>query len=443
MSNSVIAAAMFGSMMVLLATGQRLFAVIGFVAAGFAMALWGQGHGVQIPFDALINLMNWYALLSLPLFIYMGYMLSESGIANDLYEMFYVWSGRLKGGLAIGTIILMVFISAMNGLSVAGMTVGTSISLPELLRRGYDKRMVTGVIQAGSSLGIMVPPSVVLILYGMIAHQPIGRLWLAGVLPGLLLAGLFCLYILIRCKWQPHLAPMLSRNEQQQITWKQRLRLLRSGLWPIIIIFSMTGLFFMGVTNLVQSSAVGALAATVATVVKGRMTRQVMREALHKTLNVSCMFMWIVLAAMAFGAVFDGLGAGDALLELFVTNWEMSPWLVLIMMQLSFLVMGTFMDDTAMLLIVAPVYIPMVQQLGFNPIWFGILYTVTCQIAYITPPFGYNLFLMRALAPPQVTLSDIYQSIVPFLLIMIIGLAILMAFPQIALWLPNLYYGAG
>jgi tripartite ATP-independent transporter DctM subunit len=385
--------------------------------------------------------MNWYPLLTLPLFIFMGYMLSESGIAGDLYRMFHVWMGPLNGGLAIGTVILMVAISAMNGLSVAGMAVGASIALPEMLRRGYDKVMVTGVIQAGSSLGIMIPPSVVLVLYGMIARQPVGQLWLAGVFPGLLLAGLFIIYITIRCKLQPHLGPALPVEERREISWSEKFSLLRAGILPLVIIFSMTGLFMLGVTSLVESSAVGAGAATLAALFKGRLTRKVLDDTLHKSLSVSCMFMWVILAALCFGAVFDGLGAVHAIESLFLEEWNLSPWGVLIMMQLSYIIMGMFLDDTAMLVIVAPLYVPLVISLGFNPIWYGVLYTVTCQIAYMTPPFGYNLFLMRAMAPKEITLVDIYRSIIPFVLIMTLGLALIMLYPQIALWLPNLIYG--
>ncbi|HHZ78479.1 MAG TPA: TRAP transporter large permease subunit, partial [Candidatus Lambdaproteobacteria bacterium] len=334
-----------------------------------------------------------------------------------------------------------VAISAMNGLSVAGMAVGASIALPEMLRRGYDKVMVTGVIQAGSSLGIMIPPSVVLVLYGMIARQPVGQLWLAGVFPGLLLAGLFIIYITIRCKLQPHLGPALPVEERRGISWSEKFSLLRAGILPLVIIFSMTGLFMMGVTSLVESSAVGAGAATLAALFKGRLTRKVLDDTLHKSLSVSCMFMWVILAALCFGAVFDGLGAVHAIESLFLEQWNLSPWGVLIMMQLSYIIMGMFLDDTAMLVIVAPLYVPLVISLGFNPIWYGVLYTVTCQIAYMTPPFGYNLFLMRAMAPKEITLIDIYRSIIPFVLIMTLGLALIMIYPQIALWLPNLIYG--
>jgi len=441
MSYEVIALLMFASMMLMLLTGQRVFGAIGFVAVVAALALWGTG-GSELAFASAMKLMKWYPLLTLPLFIYMGYMLSESGIASDLYRMFHVWFGGLRGGLAVGTIGLMVAISAMNGLSVAGMAIGASIALPELLRRGYDKIMVTGVIQAGSSLGILVPPSVVLVLYGMIARQPVGQLWLAGVFPGLMMAGLFILYIVVRCRFQPHLGPVLPK-EDRDLPWREKIALLRAGLLPLFIFFSMTGLFLLGYTNLTESSAVGALAATLAAIAKRRLTMRVMEETLRKTLGITCMFMWIILAALCFGAVFDGLGAVKAIEGFFVDRLGLSPWEILILMQLSYLIMGTFLDDTAMLVIVAPLYVPLVGVLGFDLIWYGVLYTITCQIAYMTPPFGYNLFLMRAMAPKEVTLMDIYRSIVPFVAVMILGLILVMAFPEIALWLPQTFRLAG
>ena len=439
MSDEMTALAMFFLMLLLLLTGQRIFVVIGAIASLFAFFQWGPG-GVEIPFNASITLLNWYPLLTLPMFIYLGYMLSESGIADELYDMFHVFMGSIHGGLALGTLGLMVGIAAMNGLSVAGMSIGASIAVPELLKRNYDKRMISGVIQAGSSLGIMVPPSVVLVLYGMIARVPVGQLWLAGLIPGLMLAAMFMLYVLIRCRLQPSLGPPLPAEEREQMTLAQKLRLLRAGVLPLVIIFTMTGLFIMGVTSLVESSAVGAGLATAVTAVRGRLTRQVVHDTVRKTLTVSCMFMWVIMAALGFSAVFDGLGAGDALQNVFIERWDLHPWAVLIMMQVSFLIMGMFLDDTAMLVLVAPLYIPLVITLGFDPVWFGVLYTVTVQIAYMTPPFGYNLFLMRAMSPPEITLGDIYRSIVPFVLVMLFGLAVIMIFPQIALWLPELVY---
>ena len=494
----MIAIFMFSSMMLMLMTGQRVFGAIGAIASVAALALWGVG-GSDIPFSAVMKLMKWYPLLTLPMFIFMGYVLSESKIADDLYRMFHVWMGSVSGGLAIGTIGLMVLISAMNGLSVAGMAIGATIALPELLRRNYDKIMVTGVIQAGSSLGILVPPSVVLVLYALIAHQPVGQLWLAGIIPGLMMAGMFIIYIYIRCRITPSLGAPLSEEERKEydrisdepvhldlvllgiigalivafvmgfvpgkqvlmvilgliLAWsvvKQHLpwiihlkvtekhRLLTAGALPLLIFFAMMIPFVNGWTSLTESSAIGAMTAFAAAVLKKRMNWKVFETSVRNTLAISCMFMWIIVAAMGFGAVFDGLGAVHAIENLFTEQLGLSPWMILILMQLSFLVMGTFLDDTAMLVIVAPLYIPLVHQLGFNMIWYGVLYTVTTQIAYMTPPFGYNLFLMRAMAPPEISMKDIYASIIPFVLVMVLALILLMIFPDIALWLPKLIY---
>ena len=441
MSYDLIAITMFAGLMVLLLTGQRVFGAIGFVAVIAALALWGDRGGFDLAFAQAIKVMRWYPLLTVPMFIFMGYVLSESRIADDLYRMFHVWMGGISGGLAIGTIGLMVLISAMNGLSVAGMAIGATIALPELLRRSYDKRMVTGVIQAGSSLGILVPPSVVLVLYAMIARQPVGQLWLAGVFPGLLMAGLFILYIAIRCRISPELGPVLPAAERAAVPRAEKLRLLGAGILPLVVFAVMIVPFISGWTSLVESSVVGAAAAFIAAVLKGRMTKAVFEVSVRQTLAITCMFMWIITAALAFGAVFDGLGAVRAIETLFTEQLGLNPWVILILMQLSFLVMGTFLDDTAMLVIVAPLYVPLVDHLGFDLVWYGVLYTITCQIAYMTPPFGYNLFLMRAMAPPEITIRDIYRSIIPFVGVMVLALAVVMIFPQIALWLPDYVYG--
>ena len=440
MTPELITLFMFATMMALLFTGQRVFGVIGFVGAAAALMLWGRGSA-ELPFNAAFQVLNWYPLITVPFFVFMGYMLSESGIASNLYRMFHVWFGPVRGGLAMGTMGLMVLVSCMNGLSVAGMAIGATVALPELLRRGYDKIMVTGVIQGGSTLGILVPPSVVLILYAMIARQPILQLWLAGILPGLMMAVIFTIYIYVRCRIQPELGPAMPKEERDAISLREKLLLLRAGLLPLAVFGIMMGLFMTGVTSLVESSVVGALLATLAALVSGRLTRKVLEDTTRNTLSISCMFLWIILGALCFSAVYDGLGAVRAIETLLLNTFNLDPWGILILMLLSFVVMGMFLDDTAMLVIVAPLYIPLVKVLGFDLIWFGILYTITCQIAYITPPFGYNLFLMRALTPPEISIIDIYRSIIPFMLMMVLSLIILMIFPQIVLWLPNLYSG--
>ena len=255
-----------------------------------------------------------------------------------------------------------------------------------------------------------------------------------------MMATLFILYIYIRCRMNPDLGPVLS-VEDRDMPRAEKLRLLWAGALPVGIFAVMMVPFVNGWTSLVESSAIGAMAAFMTAVLKGRMTRQVFENTVRNTLGITCMFMWIILAALAFGAVFDGLGAVKAIESLFTEQLNLNPWTILILMQLSFILMGTFLDDTAMLVIVAPLYVPLVGELGFDLVWYGILYTITCQIAYMTPPFGYNLFLMRAMAPPEISIQDIYRSIGPFVAVMVGALVLVMVFPQIALWLPNYVYG--
>ena len=366
MSYELIALLMFASMLLLLATGQRVFGAIGFVATAFALALWGEG-GFEMPFNASFVLLNWYPLVTLPLFIYMGYMLAESGIADDLYRMFHVWAGPVRGGLAIGTIGLMVVISAMNGLSVAGMAIGATIALPGAaaarLRQGHGDGRHPGGQHArhpgpaerrADPLWHDRAPADRPALDGRRVPRPPARRACSSPTSR------------IRCWIQPDLGPPLPLKERQQISWGEKFRLLGAGIIPLLIFFFMTGLFLMGVTSLVESSAIGAAAATITALLRGRLTWQVMEDTIRQTLSVSCMFMWIILAALCFGAVFDGLGAVQAIRFLFLDEWGLGPWEVIILMQLSYLIMGMFLDDTAMLVIVAPLYVPLVIIFGLR-----------------------------------------------------------------------------
>ena len=435
-----IAALMFSTMLLMMITGQRVFGAIGFVAVVAALSLWGTG-GSDMGFGSIMKLMKWTPLLTLPMFVFMGYVMSESRMAEDLYKMFHVWFGPLPGGLAVGTILLMVMISVMNGLSVAGMAIGATIALPELARRGYDKQLISGVIQAGSSLGILIPPSVVMVLFSLIARAPVNQLWLAGILPGLLMATMFIVYIVIRAWLNPALAPRMTAEERAQVSWVERFTLLRAGLLPVLIFAAMMVPFIKGWASLTEASVIGAVTSVLAAAAKRRLSWSVFETSTRNTLAITVMFMLIIMAALSFGAVFDGLGAGRAIENFFLADLGLSPWQVLVLMQLSFLIMGTFLDDTAMLVIVAPLYVGLARQLGFDLVWYGILYTITSQIAYLTPPFGYNLFLMRAMAPPDYTLPVIYRSVFPFVGIMLVTLVIVGLFPQIALWLPQTVLG--
>jgi len=376
--------------------------------------------------------------LALPPFVFMGLILARSGVGDRLFQALYLWMGRIRGGLAMADVGFSCAVAAMSGTNVASTVTSTTISLPAMLKRKYDKILATGTVLAGGGLGFLIPPSVNFIIYGIIARVSIGHLWVAGILPGILLASMYIAYIGIRCRFQPHLGPPIPPEEQ--VGWGEKFRALRAGIAPIIIIFMVLGLLFMGVTTLIECSAIGAAGALVAALIHRRLNTQVIREAMHETLSATCLVMWIFSAAVLFSAVYDGLGAIDAIEPVL----RMAPGGALgtiVMMQLSFIFMGMILDDTAMLLIVAPLFIPIVSKLGFSLVWYGVLYVVNIQMAIITPPFGFTLFVMKGVAPKEVTMADIYRSVWPFVAVQAACLGLLIAFPQISLWLPSIVLG--
>lgn len=440
MSPELVALLMFGATISLLLTGRHIFIVIAGVATISALTLWGPRGGAAMVYLSTYSFTTWGILLAVPLFLFMGYILSRSGVADDLYQSFYHWMGGVRGGLAMGAIGLECLNAAMMGETAASTATGAVVSLPPLLKRKYDKLMITGAIQAGGALGILIPPSISFIVYGMISRQSIGHLWVAGILPGFLLASMYVAYIGIRCRLQPHLGPPIPLEER--VGWKGKFLSLRSAVGPVILIFSVIGLLLMGVTSILECAAIGAAGALVLAAIRRSLNWELLREVMTSTLQVTSFIMWIFVTAILFAAVYDGLGAVHAV-ENLLGMWELGRWGQLIFMQASFLLMGTILDDYAMLIIVAPLYIPIVARLGFNLVWFGVLYVINCQMAYLTPPFGYNLFIMRGVVPKDsgITLTDIYKSVIPFVAIQATCLGIVMAFPQIALWLPGVIFG--
>ncbi len=439
MSVEMIAFFMFTSMLLLLLTGREIFAVIGGVGTIAALFLWGLG-GEDMPFIAGYSFMKWSPLLVIPLFVFMGLTLQKSGMADKLFHAIYIWMGRVKGGLGMGTVGLCALIATMSGESAAGTVTAGTIALPSMLKRGYNKRMVTGLVQAGGALGFLIPPSIVFILYGMIAKVSIGQLWLAGAIPGLILATLYIVYIGIRCALNPSMGPPIPVDERA--SWGEKLHALVFGVPPLILIFLVLGLLFMGVTTIIECGAIGALGALILAAMNRRLNWGMMREILDETMMISSMFIWIFVTAILFSAVFDGLGAIHIVEKFLNSLAGGNRWGIMIIMQLSFFLMGMVLDDTAMLLIVAPLYIPIVKDLGFSPVWYGVLYVLNCQIAYLTPPFGYNLFIMRGIVPKDsgITMGIIYRSVIPFVILQIICLILVMVFPQLALWLPEVFF---
>ena len=442
MSIELIAALMFGSMILLLLTGRHIFFVIGAVAAISAFTLWGTG-GASMVYFSHWGVTRWYMLITLPLFILMGSIISKSRMAENLFEAIYKLAGGLPGGLGMGTIGLCSLIASMSGLNIAATVTAGTVALPPMLKRKYDKIMVTGIVQAGGALGFLIPPSIIFIVYGLIAKVSVIHLWVAGAIPGFLLAGMYIAYIAIRCRRNPKLGPPIPLEERRTITLRDKLISLRSGMVPLLLIFLVLGLLLMGVTSLIEIAAVGAMGALVIAAIYRELNWRVIKETMDSCFKTTTFIIWILMAALLFGSVFHGLGGEHVMERLLVIFGLENKWVILALMQLSFFAMGTCLDDTAMLLIVAPLYIPLAASLGFDLVWYGVLYVINCQMAYLTPPFGYNLFIMKGIVPKDsgITLTDIYKSVLPFVGIQALCLGIVIVFPQLALWLPNLILG--
>jgi tripartite ATP-independent transporter DctM subunit len=379
----------------------------------------------------------------------MGVMLEKSGVTEKMFQTVYLWAGGIRGGLAIGVVFICVILAAMCGIGgVATVTLGM-VAIPPLLNRGYSLRMVTGCIQAGGALGILIPPSIVMVLYSMITKVSVGRLFAGGLFPGLLLALFYIIYIAVRCYIQPSMGPAMPKEERNQVSLTEKLVSLQSLILPVMLIFIALGSIFMGVASPTEASALCAVGAIGTAAINRRLTFSAFKEALFQTSRIMGMAMWIAFASFVFASVFNYLG-GTELIEGIFDALHLGPWGVLILIQLSFFVLGAFLDDTAILFICMPVYAPIIVAEGFDPIWFGVLYVVNMQMAFITPPFGYCLFFMKGCVDElfkagsiknQIPMSEIYRSIIPYVLMQAVGLAVCMIFPQIILWLPNKIFG--
>jgi tripartite ATP-independent transporter DctM subunit len=440
MNVTLITIVMFVSMMALLITGRQVFLIVGAVATVSAMALWGTG-GIMMPHFNAVNMIYWDVMLSFPAFIFMGYMLAKSGMADALYDMIYKWMGGLKGGLGMGSIGISALIGAVQGTCVSGQVAMGLIALPSMLKRKYDKSIVTGLVQAGGGLGYLIPPSLVFILYGYLAKVPIGRLWVAGAIPGLILAGMYIAYIGIRCQIQPHIGPPIPPD--QRASWKEKFASMKAGLAPIGLLFMVMGLLLMGVTTVTESSAIGALGSIGITFAYRRFRWKDFVDVVDHTWRLTSIIMWIFVAAILFGAVYQGLGAAKAFDIMITGVVGQNPMLIVAMMVGIYILLGMVMDDFAMLIVTGHMFIPVLVGLDVNMVWFGVLYCVTVLIALMTPPFGFALFIMKGLLPKDsgITMVDIYKSIIPFVALNGILLALLIVYPEICLWLPRVVFG--
>lgn len=437
LSPLVLTIILFGSLVIALAAGLPLVFALGGVATLFIIFLWGTDALAVVAVRTYMA-MGMFMLVAVPMFIFMGAMLQKAGIADDMYNMMYHWMGALRGGLAAGTVLICTIFAAMVGISGAATVSMGLLALPSMLKRGYNKDIAIGSISAGGALGILIPPSVLMIILALFARLSVGKLFIGGVFPGLLLSGLFITYILIRSFFQKDLAPGVPKSEL--LPWRRKFLLMPSLILPLSLILLVMGSIFMGFATPSEASAIGAFGAIVCALIKRRLNWPNVIDALFTTMRLSAMVIWIVFAASVFTSLYAVTGAVDLMSDLLLAV-PGGRWGALITMQLMFFVLGMFFDPTGIVMLTTPIFFPVVILLGFDPIWFGILFVVNMEMGFLTPPFGFNLFYMKGVVPPGITMGDIYKSVIPFVGLQAIGLIIIMIFPQIALWLPSMMLG--
>ncbi len=436
MSIELLTVLFFGSLIVFLVLGLPLAFVLGGVSTAFLYFTWGP-DAFYIVASRMWTTMNNFTLIAIPLFILMAMLLERSGVAQNLYRMMHLWWGGVRGGLAIGTVGICGLFAAMCGISGAAVVSMGTIALPNMLKRGYDKELALGAINAGGGFGILIPPSILMVLYSLITGVSVGQLFAAGIVPGILLMVLVSLYIAIRCYIQPHMGPALPPEERSD--WGEKMRALGSVLLPIFIVVIVLGSIFGGLATPTEAAAIGVFGAIVAALVNRQFSFRMLSEACMRTFRLTAMVMWILFAAHAFSTAYNAMGAQSFILEMM----EYVPggaWGALAAILVILFLLGMVLDPVGIMLITLPVFLPIVQAHGFDPIWFGIVFIVMMEIGYMTPPFGFNLFYLKGVAPPEVTMGDIYRSVIPYTLVELFGLAIIIAFPALVLWLPQLVY---
>ncbi|MWD29909.1 TRAP transporter large permease subunit [Aquicoccus sp. SCR17] len=373
-------------------------------------------------------------LVTVPLFLFMGGLIRFSGIAEAAYDAVYKLIGHIPGGLAMGTVQVCTVFAAVTGITPPATTTMGQIAYPSMMKYDYDRSIAIGSIAAGGALGALIPPSVPFIFYGLLANVSIGDLFLAGIVPGLMLASFYVIYIGIRCRMQPHLGPGLPKEEKFSTAEKLRAVV---NIWPFaVLIFIVLGVIWGGIATPAEAAAFGAAGAFLINLLYRRLTWYVLRESLVSTLKLTGMGLWILIGATVYLNIFNSMGSQDLLTEL-VLAMPGGTTGIMLMMMVIILVLGMVMDDWAIIMLCTPLFIPILDGLGVDKLWFGALFVVNIQIAYLSPPFGFVLFWIKGVLPRDVTMGDIYRSIGPFVGLQLLGLALIFFFPEIAVWLPN------
>jgi tripartite ATP-independent transporter DctM subunit len=417
---------MFVLLLGLLLTGMPLAFVTLLVALIFALGWFGP-MSVPLITSRIFSFVNSFVFVSVPMFVLMASMLDRSGIAKDLFDAMRVVGGRLRGGIAIQTLLVAVVLAAMSGIIGGEVVLLGLLALPQMLRLGYDRRLAIGVCCAGGALGTMIPPSIVLIIYGLTASVSIGDLFTASFLPGLMLASFYIAYVLIRAYLNPAIAPVPEAGE---IPTREKLRLLKGLILPIIVVIFVLGSIYGGIASVTEASAMGVVGVALSTVIRGEFTLGLLKGAALQTLSTVGMIVWIGIGASALVGVFNLMGGINFVSGLIVGVSE-NPTVIVLLMMLILFVLGMFLDWVGIALLTMPIFVPIVRDLGLDPVWFGVVFAMNMQVSFLSPPFGPAAFYLKSVAPPDISLGEIFRSLLPFIAMQVLALAILIMFPGV------------
>ncbi len=434
MSVELLTIVLFVSVLLVFASGMPVGFGLGAVAMTIATFTWGPQAYKLIPTTAL-NSVTSFILLSIPLFLFMGQMLVRSGLGEAMFQAAYVLAGRLRGGLALGVIGVCSLIGAMVGIIGAGIMTAGAVALPPMLARGYDRRLALGVIMAAGSLGILIPPSVPMIIFGAATSTSIGKLFAAAIIPALILISFFATYVIVICRLRPEAGPAIDYRP----TKRDKVLAVRDGGVAFLLILAVLGTILTGMATPTEAGAMGAVGATLVAVLYRRFNLDVLRSASIEAGQLAAVVAWIVLGAAVFSNFHMLMGAGR-LLNRFSAESGLPPFVIILMMQLSMILLGMIIDEMIIVIVCAPLYTPIAVALGYDPVWFGILMIINMSIAVQTPPYGFAIFYLKAVAPPDTKMSDVYRSIAPFVTMKAVLLLLVMLFPELATWLPNLLF---
>jgi tripartite ATP-independent transporter DctM subunit len=420
---------MFGLMVLLLLTGMPLAFVTLLVALVFALVGYGP-LAVPLITSRIYTFVESFVFVSVPMFVLMAAMLDRSGIARDLFDAMSLFGRRLRGAVAVQTIFVSVILAAMSGIIGGEIVLLGLIALPQMLRLGYDRSLAIGVVCAGGSLGTMIPPSIVLIIYGLTANVSIGELFTAAFVPGFMLASFYVVYILVRAHTNPSIAPA---PDLAPIPTAEKIRLLKGLILPILVVIFVLGSIYAGIASVTEASAVGVGGVMLSTMLRGEFTWRLLRDSAMQTLATVGMIVWIGIGATALVGVYNLMG-GIQFISGLMTGISDNPTVIVLVMMLILFVLGAFLDWVGIALLTMPIFVPIIVSLGLDPIWFGVLFCMNMQVSFLSPPFGPAAFYLKSVAPPDISLGDIFKSLLPFILIQILAVSLLVAFPGLAMY---------